>query len=114
MKKLILDTKSINLYGYTIIAYVAVCAVGFAIAAISEDFKPGVVTTILITLLVPLLGYLFRFYRCRNHAKTRQKLEATESPEEISKLVLGGPASGLMTLVVMGITFYLALKTFVL
>ena len=114
LKQLILDSKPINLYGYTIIIYVSVFAVGFAIEALKEDLKPGVFTVIAITLLVPILSQLYRFYRCRNNKIIRQRLEETESSDEIVSLIFGGKVYGLSTFIIMGVTFFLALNAFVL
>ena len=114
VKRLILESKPVNLYGYTIIIYGAACGFGFVINALTKDSKPGVLTVVAITMLVPLLSYLHRFYRCRNNKSVRKRLEETDSADEAMSLVFGGTFYGLSTLVVMGATFYLSLKALVL
>ena len=114
VKRLVLESKPINLYGYTIILYGAVCGIGLLIPLVTKDFKPGVLPAIVVTMLVPLLNYLYRFYRSRNNKKVRQRLEETESHDEAWSLVFGGAASGFVLLAVMGATLYFSIKVLVL
>ena len=110
VKELILDSKSTNLYGYTILIAIGIAVVTFLLKSPSS----GVVYVVLITLFALLLNFLLRFYIARNHSLTRQRIEAAATDDEAFNIVCGGLVWGLSAFCVVGLVFYAALRVFVL
>ena len=110
MKELILESKSTNLYGYTILIAIGIAVVTFILRSRSS----GVAYVVLITLFAMLSNFLLRFYIARNHSLTRQRIETAATDEEAFNIVCGGLVWGLSSFCVVGLVFYAALREFVL
>ena len=114
IRELVLNSKPINLYGYTIIVFVTFFALGIAYSWLVKEPRPGMIQVVAITCAVPILNYLFRFYLSRNNANLRKRIEEAPSDDEAFSLIMGGYVYGFSTLAIMASVFYVSLKALVL
>jgi len=114
IREIVLNSKPINLYGYTTIAFVVSLVLGIAYSWLDKESLPGVMQVVAITCVVPILSYLFRFYLSRNNANLRKRIEEAPSDNEAFSLIMGGYRYGFSILAIMAAAFYMSLKALVL
>ena len=114
IREIILNSKPINRYGYTIMAFAVSLVLGIAYSWLDKESLPGVMQVVAITCVVPILSYLFRFYLSRNNANLRKRIEEAPSDNEAFSLIMGGYRYGFSILAIMAAAFYMSLKAFVL
>ena len=110
IRKLILHSKPINLYGYTIIGFTFLFGIGFVLGFLTEGMSLKVALTVVLTCTVFVLSYLFRFYISRNVISLRLKIESAENEDKAWDLIFGGLKYAVVVLCIAGAVFYASLK----
>ena len=106
IRDIILNSKPMVLYGYTIIGFTLLFGLGFSITFLTEGWNPGTAVAAISVCIVFILGYIFRMFISRNIPSLRSKIESSGSTEEAWRLMFGGWKYAIVVLAIAGIVFF--------
>ena len=109
IRDIILKSKSVNLYGYTIIGFVLLFGLGFLISFVKDDWNLKTLLVAVAVCVVFIVSYVSRLYIARNVPTLRARIENAKSNEEAWRLIFGGWKYAVIVLVVSGLVFYATL-----